>query len=260
MIVIRSYCLGEWIFNIATGYFYFDNRQDSWFNYLFGVKEPGMYGAINLETQKTTLFIPKLPEEYKIWCGTIYPPEHFRVSYAVDEVIYTEDMKSWLENALQDESAKLHVMNGVNSDSGSKAKPARFAGDEDLWRKGKGEGSILHGLLSQARVTKSADEVEVMRYVANVASNAHVEVMRSIKNCTFEYELEAKFLYEIYRNGGCRKCAYTSICACGPNSAVLHYGHAGAPNDRELNSTDIALLDMGAEYHGYVSDITCSVS
>lgn len=68
-----------------------------------------------------------------------------------------------------------------------------------------------------------------------------------------EYELEARFLYEIYAHGGCRKAAYTSICACGPNGAVLHYGHAGAPNDRVLRGSDMALLDMGADYHGYVS-------
>lgn len=82
--------------------------------------------------------------------------------------------------------------------------------------------------------------------------------MRAAKAGMMEYELEATFLYEIYRNGGCRHAAYTSICACGPNAAVLHYGHAGAPNDRMLLASDIALLDMGAEYHGYVSDITCS--
>jgi len=65
-------------------------------------------------------------------------------------------------------------------------------------------------------------------------------------------------MYEIYAKGGCRKTAYTSICACGPNPAVLHYGHAGAPNDRIISEGDLGLLDMGAEYHGYVSDITCS--
>ncbi len=52
--------------------------------------------------------------------------------------------------------------------------------------------------------------------------------------------------------------AYTCICACGPNPAVLHYGHAGAPNARLLKEGDQALLDMGAEYHCYASDITCS--
>lgn len=52
--------------------------------------------------------------------------------------------------------------------------------------------------------------------------------------------------------------SYTCVCACGPNPAILHYGHAGRPNDRELLDGDMALLDMGAEYHCYASDITCS--
>ncbi len=63
--------------------------------------------------------------------------------------------------------------------------------------------------------------------------------MRSTKAGMHEYELEARFLFEIYKNGGCRKSAYTSICACGPNAATLHYGHAGAPNDRELLPSDM---------------------
>lgn len=39
---------------------------------------------------------------------------------------------------------------------------------------------------------------------------------------------------------------------------ILHYGHAGRPNSRLLLQNDMALLDMGAEYHCYASDITCS--
>ena len=97
----------------------------------------------------------------------------------------------------------------------------------------------LFPVLSHCRVTKSAIEIEVMRYCAYVASNAHVEVMRTVSDCEFEYELEAKFIYEIYRQGGCRRVPYTCICACGPNSAVLHYGHANAPNDRKLLPTDM---------------------
>ena len=53
-------------------------RQDSWFHYLFGVKEPEFYGAVDLATGKSTLFMPRLPEVYMIVMGSIYPPEHFK--------------------------------------------------------------------------------------------------------------------------------------------------------------------------------------
>lgn len=246
MIQILRYYSGKLTFSIISNYsllieYRFITRQDSWFNYLFGVKESEAFGAINIATGKSTLFIPKLPEEYRIWCGEIHPPSHFQVSYAVDEAVYVDDMHTWLENTLreQGESARLHLMDGENTDSGLRCSPARFQNHEHFVANNLVDTSLLHHLLSTARVIKSAAEIEVMRYCAYVASNAHVEVMRNIRNCSFEYELEAKFLYEIYSKGGCRRCAYTSICACGPNSAVLHYGHAGAPNDRELKPTDI---------------------
>ena len=73
-----------------------------------------------------------------------------------------------------------------------------------------------------------------------------------------EFQLEAMFQFWTYSKFGCRKQAYTSICGCGPRSAVLHYGHAGAPNDEQVPSQGMCLLDMGAEYHTYCSDITCS--
>jgi len=242
-------------------------RQDSWFNYLFGVKEPGVFGALELSTGRATLFIPRLPQEYRIWCGEIHPPSVFASSYAVDEVVYTEAMTDWVKSHLasEGEGSKLFLLHGRNSDSG--LYPKQVDSFAELIASLTSESSSpphqvdsveLYHALSTARVTKSPSEIEVMRYCAWVASQAHVQVMRAAQVGMVEYELEATFLYEIYRNGGCRKCAYTSICACGPNGATLHYGHAGAPNDRPLQDGDMALLDMGAEYHGYVSDITCS--
>lgn len=87
---------------------------------------------------------------------------------------------------------------------------------------------------------------------------AHVEVMRATRPGMMEYQLESLFQHHTYAHGGCRHMSYTCICACGPNANILHYGHAGRPNNRLLTSSDIALLDMGAEYHCYASDITCS--
>jgi len=75
----------------------------------------------------------------------------------------------------------------------------------------------------------------------------------------YEYQCESLFKHYTYYNYGSRFTAYTSICGCGPNSAILHYGHTGEPNSRKIiHATDHCLFDMGAEYQCYASDITCS--
>lgn len=73
-----------------------------------------------------------------------------------------------------------------------------------------------------------------------------------------EYQSEANFLHHVYHEGGCRRVCYTCICGSGSRGAVLHYGHAGAPNDLEVEDGDMVLFDMGAEYYCFCSDITCS--
>lgn len=212
------------------------------------MKESGFFGAIRIKDASTVLFMPRLPESYKIWCGEIYPPSYFKSLYGVDEVLYTDDLKVWLSKEIEGDNSFIHILSGTNSDSGKHPAKPDFEGFDEFVARGSisecdptlgAKTSALYQALSIARVIKSTDEIDVMQYCAVVASNAHVEVMRSTKNFQFEFEVEAKFLYEIYSKGGCRKSAYTSICACGPNAAVLHYGHAGAPNDRRIGAGDL---------------------
>jgi len=82
--------------------------------------------------------------------------------------------------------------------------------------------------------------------------------MKATKPGMYEYELESLFHHIVYAQGGCRVFAYTPIAASGPNAAILHYGHAGAPNNRRIEENDMILLDLGAEYYCYASDITRS--
>jgi len=224
-------------------------RQESYFAYLFGVTEPDFYGALDLRSGHTTLFIPRLPAEYAVWMGKIQPPEHIRKKYDVDEVRFVDEIHDVLAAA-----KKVHVMHGQNTDS--KSWFARFT--VEGVEAHKYETNLLFSAAREARVCKSADEIAVLRYVAKVSSAAHVKVMQSVRPLMAEYQLEAIFQHHVYYYGGCRQLAYTCICATGPNSAVLHYGHAAAPNERILHDGDMALLDMGGEYACYCADITCS--
>lgn len=155
---------------------------------------------------------------------------------------------------------RLFLLQGENSDSGESTAPADLeaAGAGRLAQKLDVDTEHLHPVLSECRVFKAPEEVELLKYVSRISSQAHVAVMRACRPGVMEYQLESTFLHHCYFHGGCRQPSYTSICATGKNSAVLHYGHAGAPNDAEIRDGDMVLCDMGGEYHGYAADITCS--
>jgi len=118
--------------------------------------------------------------------------------------------------------------------------------------------NVLFSILAECRVIKTAHELALMRYITEITSQAHVYTMKHASCLKFEYQLESLFRHYCYFLFGCRNVGYTSICACGPNASVLHYGHAGRPNDGRLQPGQLALLDMGAEYRCYGSDVTCT--
>ena len=226
-------------------------KQESFFKWAFGVKEPGFFGAIEVESGKSWLFMPRLPAEWAVWQGRIQPPEHYEAMYAVDEVRHVDEIAETLAAI---HAKPLYLLKGRNTDSGNWSTPAAFDGIERF----DADADTIHPHFVECRLIKTADEIDLLRYVNGVTSAAHLEVMRQIRPGMTEFHLEAIFRNEIYRRGGCRFTAYHCICGCGPNSAILHYGHQGAPNDRVLEDGDLFLDDSGAEYHGYASDVTCS--
>jgi Xaa-Pro dipeptidase len=90
-----------------------------------------------------------------------------------------------------------------------------------------------------SRVIKTPMELDVLRYVCDISAQAHVEVMKKVRPGMKEYQCDSMFMSYCYYNGGCRHCSYTCICGSGNNGAVLHYGHAGAPNDKTINDGDM---------------------
>uniref|UniRef100_A0A663M3E8 Xaa-Pro dipeptidase n=1 Tax=Athene cunicularia TaxID=194338 RepID=A0A663M3E8_ATHCN len=197
-------------------------RQESYFHWTFGVTEAGCFGTVDVDTGRSMLFVPQLPESYAVWMGKIHPPEFFKKKYAVDEVYYVNEISSVLASK---KPAVLLTLRGVNTDSGSVSKEASFEG-------------ISH------RVIKTDMELEVLRYTNKISSEAHKEVMKAVKAGMKEYEMESLFQHYCYARGGMRHTSYTCICGSGENSSVLHYGHAGS------------LFDIF--YYCYGSDITCT--
>ncbi|KAJ4448558.1 hypothetical protein ANN_10576 [Periplaneta americana] len=65
--------------------------HEPFFQWAFGVKEPGCYGVVDVHTAKSLLFVPYMPEEYAIWMGKLPTLDTFKGMYHVDEVHYVKD-------------------------------------------------------------------------------------------------------------------------------------------------------------------------
>ncbi|MGB5259558.1 MAG: M24 family metallopeptidase, partial [Gammaproteobacteria bacterium] len=108
----------------------------------------------------------------------------------------------------------------------------------------------LEHLLHDMRLYKNRAEVRVMRKAARVACSGHVRAMQACRPGLYEYEIEAELLHE-FRSAGMVP-AYPSIVGGGQNGCILHYTR----NSDRLKDGDLLLIDAGAEYDCYASDIT----
>ena len=207
-------------------------RQESYFHWAFGVLEEACYGAIKVSSGESVIFIPRLPAEYGTWMGHISSLEEIKKKYQVDCVYYTDEIAKVLDSIQVD---KLLVLKGVNTDSQKTTLEANFEGID----KYNVDKDILHDEIAECRVIKSEDELKILAYTNEISSLAHRAVMKRIRPGMKEYQLEALFQYFVYFYGGCRHVSYTCICGSGNNGATLHYGHAGAPNDRHIKDGDM---------------------
>ena len=108
----------------------------------------------------------------------------------------------------------------------------------------------LEHLLHDMRLYKSRSEIRVMRTAAKVACRAHKRAMQHCRPGQYEYEIDAELSHE-FRTAGMVP-AYSSIVGGGANGCILHY----TENNAQLNDGDLLLIDAGAEYDCYASDVT----
>mmetsp|Transcript_1574 Transcript_1574/g.5548 ORF Transcript_1574/g.5548 Transcript_1574/m.5548 type:complete len:528 (+) Transcript_1574:37-1620(+) len=216
-------------------------RQESNFLYVTGYDQPNATVLIDLASRKTMLFVPLRPKDYAIWNGQIESLDDIRIEYAMDEVYYYENLTAIMSD-LAGATQGTYTIFTLNEHTEFPDKEAYTV-----------DSAYLQPAIYGRRELKTDFELELMRYSANVSAHAHELVMNMTQPGEYEYNVEGTFV------SGCMDCgltiqAYLPICASGNNSAILHYN----ANDREMLDGDLLLIDAGAEYHGYGTDITRS--
>jgi Xaa-Pro aminopeptidase len=106
-------------------------------------------------------------------------------------------------------------------------------------------------IMHKIRSIKEAVELELMQRACKITEAGVRRLLGFIKPGVWEYEIEAELAHEFLRNRS-KGFAYTPIVASGKNACVLHY----IENNQQCQDGDVILLDVGAEYANYASDLT----
>ena len=109
-------------------------------------------------------------------------------------------------------------------------------------------------ILQRLRSIKHPLELEVMQKACTITEKGFRRILDYTKPGQWEYELEAEFMHEFLMNKS-RGFSYTPIIAGGKNATVLHY----IENKEQLKAGDLILIDVGAEYANYASDMSRTI-
>ena len=109
-------------------------------------------------------------------------------------------------------------------------------------------------IMHKIRSVKDPIEIDLMQKACDITKAGIERILGFVKPGVWEYEIEAELIHEFIRNKS-KGFAYSPIIASGANACVLHY----TDNNSICNSGDIILLDVGAEYANYASDLTRSI-
>jgi Xaa-Pro aminopeptidase len=106
-------------------------------------------------------------------------------------------------------------------------------------------------ILQRLRSVKDPIEIELIQTACNITEKGFRRILNFVKPGVTEYEIEAEYMHEFLRNRS-KGFAYTPIIASGNNANVLHY----IENNQVCHDGDLILMDVGAEYANYASDMT----
>lgn len=210
--------------------------------YLAGLGTPGQVLGYDPRAG-WTLFARVATEEERVWEGDTPDLDALRAASGLEDVRDREGLAEWIAARAGDPLAVLGDPDLLTRPRGY-GLPAAPAADADL-------GARLSWQVSLCRRVKDADEIALMRRAAAATRRGHLAAIRSARPGMTEIELRTELEAEFLRGGG-DGLAYGSIVAGGRNAAVLHI----APTDRAFADGDLVLIDAGASFGGYMSDVT----
>ena len=222
-------------------------HPDPNFYYLTGYDVPGCYLILSGRLRdRCILSLPPVTCRSMVYERPPPDPAWVESRYGIDRVISRQELDGLMDSILCQEipvytDTRNHEMEGlIEKLASGPAKEREFLD--------------ISGLLDEMRVIKDPLEVERLQKACNITSLALRRALEQCRPGKYEFEIESVIEGTFLEYGAARP-GFPSIIGSGPNSTILHY----EASDRRMESGDMLVMDVGAEYGSYTADITRTI-
>ena len=200
---------------------------------------------------REVLFVRETNEHIAVWEGAkLNKEEAFDVSGIRSVFWITEFERVFKQLMIQVDSIYLNTNEHLRADVSVETREDRFIKKVKLdfpSHQVRRSAPIMHKI----RAIKHDIEIGLMQHACDITKSGIERLLGFVKPGVWEFEIEAELIHEFMRRRS-KGFAYTPIVASGANACVLHY----IENNAQCLDGDVILLDVGAEYANYASDLT----
>ncbi|WP_299884130.1 aminopeptidase P family protein [uncultured Lacinutrix sp.] len=234
----------------------FEQHRDIF--YLSGVDQEEsilvLFPDCPIEKHREILFLKETNEHIAVWEGEKLTKEAALATSGIKTVYWLQDLeKIMFEIMTQAETVYINTNEHYRANVETETREDRFT----KWLKDKYPAHNVaksNPILQRLRSVKDQIEIDLIQTACNITEKGFRRILGFVKPDVWEFEIEAEFMHEFLRNRS-KKFAYTPIVASGKNANVLHY----IENNQQCKAGDLILLDIGAEYANYSSDMSRTI-
>ena len=206
------------------------------------------------ENLREILFLKETNDHIAVWEGEKLTKERaFEIS-GIKTVFWLTDFQKVLKEVMAyTETIYINTNEHYRAVTETETREARFV---KWWKANYPAHQVAKSnpILQRIRSIKESEELDLLQTACNITEKGFRRILNFVKPSIMEYEIEAEFAHEFLRNRS-KGFAYTPIIASGNSANVLHY----IENNLQCKAGDLLLLDVGAEYANYSSDMTRTI-
>jgi Xaa-Pro aminopeptidase len=206
------------------------------------------------EKHREVLFLKETNDHIAVWEGEKLTKEKAFDTSGIKTVYWLKDFeKVFFELMTQCDTVYINTNEHYRASIETETREARFA----KWLKDKYPAHSVaksNPILQRLRSVKDPIELDLMQTACDITEKAFRRVLNFVKPDVWEFNIEAEFMHEFLNNRS-KGFAYTPIIAAGNNANVLHY----IENNQQCKAGDLILIDAGAEYANYSSDMSRTI-